>query len=133
MVASAGGEVAFLSLRPLTRSDGRMATPSSSVPSPPPPPAPLFCRKEEARRACEEEASVEEAEGGIGGGGGGGGGIPPEMPLEGGGAPDDDDDGPGRRQISEFEFSFEKKAAWIVQHERGEKTQRSHSVTAHIS
>ena len=131
MVASAGGEVAFLSLRPLTRSDGRMATPSSSVPSPPPP-APLFCRKEEARRACEEEASVEEAEGGIGGGGGGGGGIPPEMPLEGGGAPDDDD-GPGRRQISEFEFSFEKKAAWIVQHERGEKTQRSHSVTAHIS
>ena len=131
MVASAGGEVAFLSLRPLTRSDGRMATPSSSVPSPPPPPAPLFCRKEEARSACEEEASVEEAEGGIGGGGGGGGGIPPEMPLEGGGAPDDDD-GPGRRQISVFVFSFEKKAAWIAQHEKEEK-QRSHSVTAHIS
>ena len=82
--------------------------------------------KEEARRACEEEASVEEAEGGIGGGGGGGGGIPPEMPLEGGGAPDDDDDGPGRRQISEFVFSFEKR--WHGKHNMREERRRHNAL-----
>ena len=93
VIASDGGVEAFFSLRPLTRSDGRMATPSSSVSQ-----APLFSRKDETRRACDDEGAAGSVAdiGGIGGGGGGGGGIPgAEMPLEGRGTPEDVD-GPER-------------------------------------